>query len=76
MPKRPAVLSLNDDELQIVLAYARPLQPSQRSEFLRTVASELRRFEIVDVGLIGRVCAQAQKKYFSAPSLNGVGRWH
>jgi hypothetical protein len=35
------MISLSDDELQILMSAAKPLQPQQRDQFLRDVAEAL-----------------------------------
>ena len=71
------MLAFDDDQMEIIMSYARPLAPRDRSEFLQDVASELRRYETLGPGLVTRVCASAQRKFFAAPSMrNGIGgKW-
>jgi hypothetical protein len=52
------MISLSDTELAAVMAAAAPLQPHQRSEFLRDVSAELARYPEIGPGVIHRVVAQ------------------
>ncbi len=52
------MISLSDDELQIVMDCARPLAPRDRAEFLRDVAAELARYELLGPGIVGQVVAK------------------
>jgi hypothetical protein len=65
------MLSLSDDELAALMDCARPLAPRDRAEFLREVAAELRKFELLGPGLVARVCAKLQRQYLNAPSFHG-----
>jgi hypothetical protein len=67
------MISLSDDELQIIMDCARPLQPHQRSEFLRDVASELARYPEIGVGVVGRVTAKLQREHLAPRSWHNVG---
>jgi hypothetical protein len=62
------MLALSDDELQIVMTAAAPLQPHQRSAFLADVAAELSRYEVIGVGVVSRVAAKLQRAHLNAPS--------
>ena len=76
MPIEPAMLALSDDELTVIMACARPLLPQDRDAFTKDVASQLATYPERGPGLVGRICAATQRKYFSPPSLHGsVGRW-
>jgi hypothetical protein len=61
------MLSLSDDELDIVFNLARPLEPQLRDPFLRAVALELERYEAIGPGLIFRVGKQLQREFFRPP---------
>jgi hypothetical protein len=65
------LLSLSDDELEAVMAAAVPLAPRSRDVFLREVAAELRRYQDIGPGLVGRVCRELQRKHFDPPNLDG-----
>jgi hypothetical protein len=67
------MLALDDAELKIVMDCARPLAPKDRSEFLEAVAVELGKYEQLGPGIVSRVTAATQRKYFAAPSFHGNG---
>jgi hypothetical protein len=62
-------IKLSDDELNAVMAAARPLDVRVRDAFLQQVASELARCDEVGPGVVHRVCAAAQRAFFDAPDL-------
>jgi hypothetical protein len=69
-------LSLSDSELAAVMAAAAPIPRDARDEFLRAVASELEKFEVLGVGVIGRVCSRLQREHMNPPRYrNGVTKW-
>jgi hypothetical protein len=37
--------------------------------FLRDVAAELERYEVLGPGVVSRLCASAQRKFFAAPTM-------
>jgi hypothetical protein len=61
------MLSLSDEELDIVFNLARPLEPALRDSFLRAVASELARYEALGPGIVFRVGKQLQRDFFRPP---------
>lgn len=64
-------LKLSDDELTAVMAACRPLDPSQRDEFLQAVAVELRKAGgAVGPGTVFRICAELQARFVLAPDLD------
>jgi hypothetical protein len=63
------MISLSNDELAAVMDAARPIPPRDRDQFLRDVAAELAKYEVVGVGLVARVAHEAQRQYFAAPSI-------
>jgi hypothetical protein len=67
------MLSLSDDQLSTVMRAAGALNVADRDPFLRAVALAGR--EIGD-GVVGRVCAEAQKQFFRPPELDGRGNNH
>jgi hypothetical protein len=67
------MITLSDSELAAIVDAARPLQPRDRDQFLRDVAAELGRYELLGPGIVGRVVARTQRKYFVAPVLH-VGK--
>ena len=54
-------ISLSDSEMSAVIDAAGPLDPRDRSEFLREVVGELQKYEVVGVGIIDRVTARLQR---------------
>ena len=72
-----APIKLTDEQLAVIMAAAEPLPVADRDPFLQDVAERLRGHEIGD-GLIHRVIAEAQRKYFTPPDLSrnaGSSRW-
>jgi hypothetical protein len=62
------MLSLSDQELDIVMNLARPLDRDLRDPFLRSVASELERYQEIGPGLVFRVGKQLQREFLRPPS--------
>lgn len=60
------MISLSDNELAAIMDAAAPLQPHQRSDFLRDVSSELAKYEVVGAGTIGRVIAKLQREHLAS----------
>jgi hypothetical protein len=71
------MLALDDAELEIIMTTAAPIPRGERDQFLRDVAAELAKYEVVGPGIVARVCAGAQRRYFAAPSMHngGGGKW-
>jgi hypothetical protein len=69
------LLALSDDALEAAMSACQPLRPSDRSAFLQSVAAELAKYPMVGPGIIARVCAQTQRKFFDPPNLNGAGKY-
>jgi hypothetical protein len=70
-------IRLSDDELDSVLAAARPIAIERRDAFLQQVAAELRGREI-GPGLVARICRELQRQFFAPPDLsrgNDTSRW-
>ena len=69
-------LSLTDSEMQTVMTAAAPLPPQDRDKFLRDVAAELAKHPEIGAGLVARVAAEAQRRYFAPPTFhaNAVGK--
>jgi hypothetical protein len=59
------MLALSDQELDIVMNLARPLDPALRDAFLRACAIELQRYkpEQLGPGLVNRVGRQLQREF-------------
>jgi hypothetical protein len=62
-------IKLSDDELDAVLAAARPLDRDLRDPFLHAVANALQGYEVIGPGLVARVCAEMQRQFWRAPDL-------
>jgi hypothetical protein len=60
------MISLSDSELTAIMSAAAPLQPHQRSDFLRDVSSELAKYEVIGAGVIGRVVAKLQREHLNS----------
>jgi hypothetical protein len=71
----PALLSLSDRELEIVMAQARPLAPAARSEFLAAIALRVAGRGEVGEGLLSRICRELLPRYFEPPDTAAVARW-
>jgi hypothetical protein len=64
-------LRLSDDELDAVMAAARPIDRDQRDAFLQTVAAELRKAGgEVGPGTVHRICAELQKRFLLCADLD------
>jgi hypothetical protein len=70
-----AMLSLSDQELDVLMTLAAPLDPAMRDPFLRAVAIELGRYqpEAIGPGLVSRVGRELQRQ-FVATALGAVPR--
>jgi hypothetical protein len=62
------MISLTDDELDVVFDLARPLEPAMRDPFFRRLATELERYPETGVGLVFRVGSQLQREFLRPPS--------
>jgi hypothetical protein len=60
------VISLDDQELDIVMALAQPLHPDRRSDFLAAVVAEASKYSELGPGLISRIGATVQKTFLLA----------
>jgi hypothetical protein len=65
----PKPLALSDDELSAVLAAARPIAVERRDAFLQQIASTLSNCAEISPGLVHRVCAEVQRKFFVPPTM-------
>jgi hypothetical protein len=71
-------LRLSDDELTAVMAAARPLPVERRDAFLQEVAAELGHCNEIGPGVVHRVCAETQRRFFDPPDLgraSGLGKY-
>jgi hypothetical protein len=68
-------LALTDSQLDIVFRLAAPLLDVDRSAFLEDVARVLGELPEIGDGVVARVCAQVQRKYWRPPEIGygGVG---
>jgi hypothetical protein len=60
-------LALTDQQIQIVLAMAKPLAPADRRGFLEAVAQTLAGEAMIGDGCVARACCAAQRQYWRAP---------
>jgi hypothetical protein len=72
-------LKLSDDELDQVMAAARPLPLHARDAFLQRIAVELSRCNgNVGPGVVFRICRDVQRIFYDAPDLShghDGGKW-
>jgi hypothetical protein len=71
VPAKP--LALSDAQLDIVFRLAAPLLDVDRSAFLEDVARALGELPEVGDGIVARVCAQMQRKYWRPPEIGCGG---
>jgi hypothetical protein len=64
------MIKLNDEELDAVLAAARPIAVERRDAFLQQVASSLQRCGQIGPGVVHRICAAAQREFFDPPDFS------
>ena len=71
------MIRLSDDELNAVMAAARPLDPDLRDPFLRAVANALQGREVIGPGVVARTCAELQRQFFHPPleTRSGTGKY-
>jgi hypothetical protein len=68
MPSPPPPLAFHDELVRIVRTAAAPLLPGTRGKFYERVDALLREEPgPLGPGLIGRICAKAQREFVSAP---------
>ena len=70
-------LHLSDEEMDLLLALAAPIDQRQRPEFLAAVAAELEAngpAGAVGIGSVHRVARTVQRRFFDPPQLASVGR--
>jgi hypothetical protein len=61
------MIKLTDDELNAVMAAAKPIAVDRRDAFLQEVASALASCSEIGPGTVHRVCAAAQRQFFEPP---------
>ena len=67
-------IRLTDAELDAVMAAARPLPVERRDAFLQQVASALQGCREVGPGVVHRICAEVQSRYWIPPDLSHPSR--
>ena len=70
-------LSLSDEEKDLLLALAQPIDQRQRTEFLAAVAAELEadgQSGAVEIGSVHRVARTVQRRFFDPPQLPNAGK--
>ena len=67
----PALLSLSDNQLAIVMTHAHPLHSRDRPQFLQAVADRLTGVAELGDGAVSRACRELQHGYFDPPNLSG-----
>jgi len=70
----PSPIALTDDELNAVMAAARPIPVDRRDDFLQAVAELLRHCTELGPGSVNRAIREAQRAHFDPPQL-GSGHW-
>jgi hypothetical protein len=63
-------IHLSDDELDAVMAAARPIAVERRDAFLQDVATLLHGCGEIGPGVVHRICAEVQRRHFDAPDLS------
>jgi hypothetical protein len=72
------LIRLTDDELDAVMAAARPIAVERRDAFLQDVARALASCVELGPGVVHRVCAETQRRFFDPPDLgraSGLGKY-
>ena len=70
-------LSLNDEEKDLLLSLAQPIDQTQRAAFLAAVAAELEAngpAGAVGIGSVHRVARTVQRRFFDPPQLPNAGK--
>jgi hypothetical protein len=70
-------LSLTDEEKDLLLSLAQPIDHRQRTEFLAAVAAELEangQAGAVGIGSVHRVACTVQRRFFDPPELPNAGK--
>jgi hypothetical protein len=73
------MISLTDEQLDAVLAAARPLAVEDRDPFIRAIAHELEQHNgSIGPGTVHRCIRDVQKRFFDPPDFTGsagIGKW-
>ena len=75
MPAAP--INLSDDEMNLLMNLAQPLDPALRPQFLEAVAQELevtRQAGQIGEGAIHRIGRVVQRRYFDPPQLPNASK--
>jgi hypothetical protein len=67
-------IRLSDSELSAVFDAARPLPVERRDAFLQQVAATLSACREVGPGIVHRVCADVQRRFWDPPDLGHPSR--
>jgi hypothetical protein len=73
----PTPLHLSDEEMDLLLALAAPIDQRLRTEFLTAVAAELEangQAGTVGIGSVHRVARTVQRRFFDPPQLPNASR--
>jgi hypothetical protein len=69
-------LRLTDAELTAILNACRPLQPRDRDQFLKDIATELASLPMLGDGAVHRAIVSVQRRHFDPPDLRtAVGKY-
>ena len=71
------MISLDDDQMQILMTAAAPIATKDRAAFLADVAAELAKYPEVGPGIVSRITSKLQRVYLNGPrDMRGVGsKW-
>lgn len=76
-------IALTDDELDVVMRAATPIDHDRRGAFLEAVAAELAGQRELGEGVVFRICREQQRKFYDAPMQmaptgrrTGVGKYY
>jgi hypothetical protein len=70
-------LSLSDEEKNLLLELAQPIEQRLRPEFLAAVAAELSANEqtgAIGIGSVHRVARTVQRRFFDPPQMSNAGK--
>ena len=73
----PTPLHFSDEEKDLLLMLAQPIDHRQRTEFLAAVAAELEangQAGAVGIGSVHRVARTVQRRFFDPPELPNAGK--
>jgi hypothetical protein len=70
-------IAFTDEEMDLLLALAAPIDERQRPEFLAAIAAELEangQAGAVGIGSVHRVARTVQRRFFDPPQLPNAGK--